>query len=215
MEKEQLGARMITNDDINKITGYNPTKTGDDGKPYGDGNLDEYNNEVLYTKNNDSIEYRDTLNNKAGRNEDPTAIFRYYDRDKKAWVQLLPENGKNQVTLKTDFYYYFADTLSTKTTSNKVNGLEKESDEYKLLFNNEIEDYYWVGSSYLLAREGFIDYGIYYIDNGYMFYALLGNSFGYIYDKGLGIRPVVSLKEDISIYGGDGKAKDTAYQIHD
>ena len=29
------------------------------------------------------------------------------------------------------------------------------------------------------------------------------------------VRFLVSLKEDISIYGGDGKAKDTAYQIHD
>ena len=78
--KGATGAKSITIEDINKITGYDPTNTGD-GKPFGTGNI-QYGNKVTYFWDGTDkpyYEYGEETNKKTGNLLDEHNIFNWYD----------------------------------------------------------------------------------------------------------------------------------------
>ena len=92
--KGATGAKSITIEDINKITGYDPTNTGD-GKPFGTGNI-QYGNKVTYFWDGTDkpyYEYGEETNKKT-----------------KKWKNenfLLPKNQKNEKNKKNEKCSFF------------------------------------------------------------------------------------------------------------
>ncbi len=199
------GARSITVEDINKITGYNP----ETAQCY-DGEIHEYGNEVTYTKNASNISYQDTLNNKSGTYGTSDTIFRYYKEDKKIW-ETLTEGNKQK--FKSISYYYYPNTLATNSSGDTV-GIATDSIEYEMLFERTTnEQYYWLASQYVRTLSGYIYFGLYgayngCVDDHNLFYSNGGISVTPSY----GVRPIVSLNSAINIAGGAGTS-DSPYEL--
>ncbi len=204
-------ARSITVDDINKITGYDPTNTGS-GSAYGAGNINEYGNEVTYTKSSGSgyIQYRGS-NGLSGTTT--YTRFIYYDEGSGEWKAL--ESGES-VTLDSRAYYYYPNTLTTNSRGTTV-GIEINSTEYEMLFINSINSTigcrYWLAFPYTYTYSGDVRFGLHNVTDGRVYVSNLCNSDEVIYGGYSGVRPVVSLNSNINISGGDGNSPDTAYQI--
>lgn len=132
--------------------------------------------------------------------------FKYYDT---AWKSL--GQGQN-VTLTSTAYYYYPDTL-TDSETDTTTGIDKESKEYEILF--ESEGKYWLASSYTRTYSDYADFGFYHVNSGQVSPDMVFHSNGTICSNANGVRPIVSLKADVSISGGDGSDTSTAYQIQD
>ena len=205
--KGASGARSIDVDDINKITGYDPNNTGY-GKPYEDGQLYEYGNQVTYTNNGSSIGYSGT--NEISSQTSPYNSFRYYDERNKLWKTLA--NGEN-TTLRSTEYYYYPNTLTTSESGTA--GIDTDSQEYEMLFERTSSGQdYWLASPYIGARGGRASFGLRDVIYGYVDSYCLFSSYGYFNDRTYyGVRPIVSLESDISITEGEGTSVSTAHQI--
>lgn len=206
--KGATGARSITIDDINKITKYDPTNTGN-GTVYGAGEISEYGNEVTYTKNEGSISYVGTKNGD-GINEDSntSGLFRYYDQDYSIWKSLVTTEKKVYTSTK---YSYYPETLTTSKDGQQV-GIKTDSKEYEILFSRTSDGQdYWLASQYTITDTGYVYFGMSKVSQGQV---NTDNNSGlyvsYDYtdtdaDMGYaGVRPVVSLESGVSILGGDG-----------
>ena len=104
-------ATSITVEDINAITGYNPTTA-----KYGEGNSYEYGNKVTYT-----------------RGEGTQNTFNYYDKTNKTFKALT--SGSTEIT-STYYYYYageFGKNNGTDGTS-AVDDIYNLNETYKMLF---------------------------------------------------------------------------------
>lgn len=130
------GARSITVEDINKITGYVPTTGGT--------SINSYGNRVMYDKEGDIIYY--TSN--GTRTQSIDTNFTYYSKANEEWKTL--ENGES-VTLESSHYTYTGTTY-----------LDSDTTAYKMLFTNSttsaINDsykesitgcWYWLASQYI------------------------------------------------------------------
>lgn len=219
--KGASGARSITVDDINKITGYDPTNTGN-GSAYEAGNINEYGNEVTYTKNSESgyIEYRG-INGVSGTSTHYTS-FRYYDEASGEWKTL--ESGES-VTLNSSSYYYYPITLTTNPIGTTV-GIEPNSIAYEMIFKNSTNSAiidsnkesttgcrYWSASPCTDTNSGYTAFCLHFVRDGVVNSSNLFDSYGGSHEYYGGVRPVVSLNSNINISGGDGNSPDTAYQI--
>ncbi len=206
--KGASGARSIDVDDINKITGYDPNNTGN-GKPYEDGQLWEYGNQVTYTNNGSSIGYSGI--NEISSQTSPYNSFRYYDERNELWKTLA--NGDN-TTLRNTEYSYYPNTLTT-SESGTTAGIETSSTEYEMLFSRTSSGQeYWLASPYIGTDEGNVGFGLRVV-SGYVDYNFLFFSYDYLCTilTYYGVRPVVSLESDISITEGEGTSVSTAHQI--
>ena len=195
------GARSITVEDINKITGYIPTTGGT--------SINSYGNEVIYTKNaNGKIEY--TSNGTT--TESNYTSFTYYDEGSGQWKTL---GSGESVTLDCSYYYYTGSTY-----------LSSSSTAYEMLFKNStnsaIQDSYkgstsgcryWLAFPYVYTNSDYAIFGLRYANTDSVTINNLYFSYGSASSNYSGVRPVVSLKSDISISGGDGTSAETAYQI--
>ena len=200
--KGAIGARSISVDDYDKITGYVP----ETAQCY-DGEIYEYGNEVTYTKNANNISYQDILNNKSGTFGFSDTMFRYYNEEKKLWETLT--QGASGLTLKSTKYSYFPNTLTTSPIGDTL-GISTDSVEYEMLFlkANSGQDY-WLDFPFAITYDTSIAYGIMKVYYGNeerkddLFY-----SHGDTYESYSGVRPIVSLKSNISISGGAGTAEE-------
>ena len=204
--KGASGARSITVEDINKITGYDPSSTGD-GKPYADGSLWEYGNEVTYTKTSGGIQFEDSLGNGSG-----TAsyynMFRYYEGGK--WKTLAEGESK---TVRCTDYYYSPVTLTT-SEEGATAGIETSSTEYEMLFSRTSDGQdYWLASPFTGTDSGYDYFGLRLVVGGRVYDNDLFYTYGNPGNGYYGVRPVVSLESNVSISGGDGASEGTAYQI--
>ena len=189
---EGTGARSITVEDINAITGYNPTTA-----KYGEGNSYEYGNKVTYT-----------------RGEGTQNTFNYYDKTNKTFKALT--SGSTEIT-STYYYYYageFGKNNGTDGTS-AVDDIYNLNETYKMLFgydkvgsdngfrnftNGKCEQKYWLASDYAYAEPYFVKWGLRYVNDGYVNRNYLCDSGGYESSySSYGVRPVVSLKSDVSL----------------
>ena len=185
-------ATSITVEDINAITGYNPTTA-----KYGEGNSYEYGNKVTYT-----------------RGEGTQNTFNYYDKTNKTFKALT--SGSTEIT-STYYYYYageFGKNNGTDGTS-AVDDIYNLNETYKMLFgydkvgsdngfrnftNGKCEQKYWLASDYAYAEPYFVKWGLRYVNDGYVNRNYLCDSGGYESSySSYGVRPVVSLKSDVSL----------------
>ena len=185
-------ATSITVEDINAITGYNPTTA-----KYGEGNSYEYGNKVTYT-----------------RGEGTQNTFNYYDKTNKTFKALT--SGRTEIT-STYYYYYageFGKNNGTDGTS-AVDDIYNLNETYKMLFgydkvgsdngfrnftNGKCEQKYWLASDYAYAEPYFVKWGLRYVNDGYVNRNYLCDSGGYESSySSYGVRPVVSLKSDVSL----------------
>ena len=203
-------ATSITVDDINAITGYNPETA-----KYSQGDWDEYGNKVTYTRGSGSAFSASATNGQtwSGVTE---STFNYYNKSTKEFVPLT--SGSTEIT---STYYYYNPTTLNGNAEKPTHGVDESgvyNTEYQMLFgkytiNNSYErsftgtgtpPYYWLASDSADAFNGGVDWGLRYVGDGYV------NSNGYLYysdgygrrDNG-GVRPVVSLKSDISLEWND------------
>ena len=168
-------ARVVTVDDIDRITGYNPNnigkkdpnKTGSGTKCYS-GKIDEYGNSVKYTLLSTGVKYEPT-NNVASRTNTDCKQFTYYDEVSKTWKNLTVNKS---VTLKNNSYYYYPTTLTDRDDKTATVGIGVNTTEYKMLFTNsstgadtansgKIDNfYYWLGSSFVSTNDGDVRFGL-------------------------------------------------------
>ena len=204
-------ARSIKIEDVNKITKYNPETEG-----YGKGEIFEYENNVTYTKNVETgnIEYKGS-NGITGTSTEKS--FKYYDKENKKWKNL--ENGES-IEIDSNYYNYIGETyLSTSAI------------EYEMLFKNSVNSeissnyqgstqgcWYWLGSSFTHAQPGNVYFGLFrvYVGSVNVNNRLIDSNGSVSMNTYNGVRPVVSLKSNISIIGGegiDGSSPDKAWKI--
>ena len=216
------GARSVKVEDINKITGYNPNKTGT-----GEAFVNEtdpflqYGNHVKYFWG-ESYKYKSIATNglehEGYLNSYESNGFTYADTSKKVWdwKNIKFSNGKEICYTTNTYYFYYPYSLSTdKTLLGEQKGISTTSIEFELLFKSK----YWLASPYTITWRGNIWYGMRVVSPGDEQQGLVNisnalvNSESGILSSGRGLRPVVSLKEDIQITGGKGQ-KDNPYTFH-
>ena len=198
------GARSITAEDINKITGYQTETT-----PYGKGSIYEYGNKVKYTKNSSDISYQDTLNNKSGTYGDLNTIFKFYDEENNLWKTLT--QGKSQ-SLRSSVYYYFPNTLTTSSSGETV-GISTEDVEYEMLFEkNSSKQTYWLMSQYIVTDTENAIFALRLVGGGRVNGSRLFGSDGITNNGFSGIRPIVSLNTNVNVSGGAG-TEEEPYEI--
>ncbi len=202
--KGATGGRMLTIEEVNKITGLNGNNIDGNGTKYGAGEIYEYENKVTYYWDGTDIPYYEYTDSKgelkSGKLEDDsyyTGEFGWYIEDTKTWkISRTPktatETEKEEITTITSTYYdYNASNTDMQTTNPKL---------YEILFNRGD---YWLNS---YAVETNIDYAYWGIGcvkgsrvcandpSSYLIrsnYEISGNRFA--------VRPVVSLKSNIKL----------------
>ena len=207
-------ATSITVDDINAITGYNPTTA-----KYEKGEFNEYGNKVTYTRWKGSALSSSGTNGKTWSGNEST--FNYYNKATKTFVPLT--SGSTQLT-STAYWYNPASLTSGQLvqplpgvdengTYNEVNQMlfgkwtvkvTSESRYFGRNFTGKgTEPLYWVASNYTGTHDGVLNFGLFCVQSGEVgnFY-IYGNLF-YSYGRSLcqlyGVRPVVQLKTDIQL----------------
>ena len=181
--------RTINVDDVNRITGYDPTKQID-GKAYGAGEVYEYGNKVTYTLGSDGdtlsykVEGKPELDGSVKLSEGPGVFYKPDGTQLKA--------GESYEADQNTYYYYQASKYLTNTTNDPA---------YAMLFRNEANTSnvsYWLGSSYAYAGASIAYFGVRCVDLGGVYdYDLWGSDYG-DYGNSCGVRAVVSLKSDIT-----------------
>ena len=199
--KGASGARNITVEDVNKITGY-------DSSEYGSGSIDAYGNEVTYTKNAETgkIDYT----NNGTTTESNYISFEYYDEGSGEWKKL---GSGESVTLDSSYYYYTGSSeIASYSTAYEM--LFKNSTNSAITDGNKGQDTecrYWLASQ-CTSTDFCARFALRCVDNGDVDYYNLFDSYGGIHGFSYGVRPVISLESDINISGGSGTSSDP-YQI--
>ena len=183
-------ARSIKVEDINRVTGYDPNKTGD-GEKFLDGEWGEYGSNVTYTasqttNNTNELIYTGGLNN--GKYEHPDG-------------KTIGTNGVTSITETSTWYYYYPYTLTTSNTiTGTCNGISTTSKAYQLIFgiyentSTDKGNKYWLASLCVHANFGSSSFNIRYVytSGGVISYNLWDSS-GATDNPSMGVRAVVSL----------------------
>ena len=197
-----LGAKCITVDDINKVTGYNPNTAN-----FVNSDLPscQYNNKVTYTLDSDGISCVGTKYPTVSTKNTKVSTFTYWTG--KQWKSLT--QGEN-VEIENTVYAYFPDTLSDKI-SDEIKGIETTSNACKLLFNSREDgkfnnDKTPKGSGYWLASTGIwtdtyrVRYGLFVASYGIGFNTMYTSNAGTATsNSSQGIRPIVTLKSGVKL----------------
>ena len=199
-------ATSITIEDINEITGYNPETA-----KYGKGNFYEYGNKVTYTRGEGTALSSSATNGQTWSGTQST--FNYYNKSTKEFVPLT--SGSTEIT---STYYYYNPTTLNEERAKPIKGVDESgvyNTEYQMLFGKytvDQNDYfrsftgtgtvpcYWLASEYAHAHNNRVSWGLRTVNNGDdVYYYSLYDSDGNEYSSSRGVRPVVSLKSDISL----------------
>ena len=174
--------RSITVEDINRVTGYDPTNQGD-GTVFGVGEFYEYGNEVTYTANESSATN--------GKTSAPDLEENYVHPD----GRIIGINATS-ITVKSTCYAYYPNTLTLNSSGTTV-GIATNSNAYKMLFQNA--DYsancsYWLASTYVHAMDDRSLFGMRDVStDGLIYFNDLWSSRGESGPYSLGVRAVVCL----------------------
>ena len=199
-------ATSITVEDINAITGYNPTTA-----KYGEGYFYEYGNKVTYTRGEGTALSSSATNGQKWSGTQNT--LNYYDKSNKTFKTLT--SGSTQIT--STFYYYNPTTLNTKqekpTQGVDENGVYNtiyqilfgkyavNKDSYEISFvGTGTQPRYWLASESALTVKNGVTWGLRRVNDGKVLNRGIFFSTGteYSYDD-YGVRPIVYLKSDISL----------------
>ena len=200
-------ATSITVEDINGITGYNQETA-----KYGKGTFWEYGNKVTHTRGEGDTLSSSATNGKTWSGTQST--FNYYDKTNKTFKALT--SGSTEIT-STDYAYGPATLKDGFTqpvqgvdengTYNEVNQMlfgkwtmTADNGYYRSFTGTGTEPRYWLASDFVSAYSG---YGVYWglrsVSDGGVYYYGLYYSSGDEYGNSYGVRPVVSLKSDVSL----------------
>ena len=198
------GAKSITVEDINEITGYNPETA-----KYSQGNWWEYENKVTYTRGEGSVLSTSTTNGKTWSGTQST--FNYYDETNNTFKTLT--SGSAEIT--STAYDYNSLTLGTGKVVAGTSQDGTVNTSYKMLFgydkvgsdnyfrdftNGKCEQNYWLASNSAFTDCFRVVFGIRHVNKGGVYAGGLYASYGDEYDSSsYGVRPVVSLKSDVSL----------------
>ena len=177
-------ARSIKVEDINRVTGYDPTNQGD-GTVYCAGQFYEYGNKVTYTASGSTA-----TNGKTNT----TAISKYEHPDGRK----IGTDNVTSITVESTAYYYYPYSLTTSSsTTGECKGIATDSPAYKLLFRKADDSAncsYWLASSYVGADSHNSSFGLRRVDSdGRVGNYGLWDSNGGTSNPSLGVRAVVSL----------------------
>ena len=201
-------ATSITVEDINGITGYNPETA-----KYGEGNFDEYGNKVTYTRGSGTALSSSATNGRKWSGTENT--FNYYDKASKTFKALT--SGSTKIT--STFYYYYPGTLNSlednptqgddgtgtynKTFQMLFGKYSKDADGCYRNFTGEgVSPSYWLASDYASPGKWCVNWGLRLVNDGGVniyHYGGLYFSDGSESSNSYGVRPVVSLKSDVSL----------------
>ena len=201
-------ATSITVEDINGITGYNPETA-----KYGEGNFDEYGNKVTYTRGSGTALSSSATNGRKWSGTENT--FDYYDKASKTFKALT--SGSTKIT--STFYYYYPGTLNSlednptqgddgtgtynKTFQMLFGKYSKDADGCYRNFTGEgVSPSYWLASDYASPGKWRVNWGLRLVNDGGVniyHYGGLYFSDGSESSNSYGVRPVVSLKSDVSL----------------
>ena len=219
--KGSIQGRNLVVEEINKITGYNPNKTGD-GHPYGDGETYEYGNEMTYYWKGDDKPYYTRTNGEAGNlTTKHNNGFDWFDTDgihhvDKSSTANDTETGREKITtLKSTYYFYYQYSLTTSSsTTGERRGLATDSNEYKVLFYGKS---YWLASRCVWCTPHHASFSLRSIDGGRVYYEYRFSSSGETNNAStLGVRPVITLSPKAQIKaesGQDGTTAAKAYSL--
>ena len=203
-------ATSITVEDINEITGYNPETA-----KYNQGDFKEYGNKVTYTRGEGSALSSSATNGKTWSGTQGT--FNYYDKASKTFKALT--SGSTKIT---STYYYYNPTTLNREQAKPTQGVDENgvyNTVYQMLFGKYTIDnnsysrsftgtgtapYYWLASDYACAFSDNVNWGLHIVYDGDVNrYSGFCNSYGNDNGGSRGVRPVVSLKYDISLEWND------------
>ena len=181
--KYGTNARSIKVEDINRVTGYDPTNQGD-GTVYCAGEFWEYGNKVTYTASGSSATNKKTY----------TGSISYEHPDGRK----IGTDNVTSITVESTAYYYYPYSLTTSSsTTGECKGIATDSPAYKLLFRKADDSAncsYWLASSYVNAGSNSSFFGLRSVySGGYVNDCGLWLSLGSTGGPSLGVRAVVSL----------------------
>ena len=186
-------ARSITVEDINSVTGYDPTT-------YGKGNLYQYGNTVTYKYNGTVMPDYESVVKSGTLTFEHDNGFYYYNGEEFVHITDLTTgtSGNEFAKLKNNAYYYNASDLTT--ISSKNNGKV-----FSMLFPNSLPCAYWLASKCVITETGEAFFGMHAVDpligeEGVFCYALC-SSYGYSNGVEYDVRAVVTLSSDITFTG--------------
>lgn len=174
-------ARSITVEDINRVTGYDPTNQGD-GTVYGAGEFEKFGNKVTYTETGSSATNGQTY----------TGTISYEHPDGRK----LGTDNVTSITVKSTYYSYYPYSLTdSNSTTGECKGIATDSPAYKLLFRNADDSAncsYWLASSYVNTSSSHSTFGIQHVySDSCVNYFYLWSSDGNSTSQSLGVRAVV------------------------
>ncbi len=139
-------SRSITVEDINRVTGYDPTNTGT-GTKYEVGNTYEYGNTVTY-KLSGATSANGATNTSTGATAGTITTFICPDG------RTLGQNGVDSIAIKSTHYWYYPDSLTNTEGTGTVKGISKTSAAYKMIFGDSTATAAKTGNKYWLASHG-------------------------------------------------------------
>lgn len=179
-------ARSIKVEDINRVTGYDPTNQGD-GTVFGAGQFYEYGNKVTYTASGSSATNGKTY----------TGSISYEHPDGRK----IGTDNVTSITVESTAYYYYPYSLTTSSsTTGECKGIATDSPAYEMLFGKASDtsdgsgNAYWLASSFVYAGSNYSNFGLRCVNSdGRVNSYYLWLSGGLTLDPSLGVRAVVSL----------------------
>lgn len=189
-----LGARSISVDDINKITGYNPMKTGD-GRISQAGAITQYDNEVTYKLTADGTKIGYTSDVESNMDSATLTATKFED----IYGNKITD-ADDEITIKNTYYWYRPDTLS-EYEDGSVKGISKSSALYRALFDNTKfqAGSYWLASPVVATLSTEVYWGLRAVFTGNVGTTGLWCSWGTSDVYWMGVRPVVKLKSSAYI----------------
>ena len=179
-------ARSIKVEDINRVTGYDPTNQGD-GTVFCAGQFYEYGNKVTYTASGSSATNGKTY----------TGSISYEHPDGRK----IGTDNVTSITVESTAYYYYPYSLTTSSsTTGECKGIATDSPAYEMLFGKASDtsdgsgNAFWLASSYVYADSYLSDFGLRSVNSvGGVDNYYLWRSSGLTGSPSLGVRAVVSL----------------------
>ena len=186
-----VSARSIRVEDINKITGFNPYKTGN-GEVWRKGQTGEYGNVVTYSYKDGIIAYK-------GTNGVEGAVEKYTSYEDFDGTKISSVNPTKTVQYTSTYYFYYFHTLigDNTLTENSV-GLKPNSAAFKMLYS---DSGYWLANQNILTSSSRTSWQIRRVMTGSVDSSTLYHSFDpdheTVYSQE--VRAVVTLDESANL----------------
>ena len=181
-------ARSITVEDVNSVTGYDPTT-------YGKGQLYQYGNKVTYSYNGTTQPAYSSVVKSGTLSSEHVNGFYYYNGEKVVHINDLTTgtSGETFVTLTSDVYSYYGLELATISDTENAKAIS-------MIFDGD-DAVYWLASPFVDTDIFNAYFGLRGVGNGGVFNCNLFDSSGYSDYGGAGVRAVVTLSSDIELTG--------------